>query len=154
MNYNLLKLLHIIGIVTWLGPSLGGYYMIIFSFLTHQSEIELWLRQEYLSLVYIEIAGFLVIVLSGLLMLISSKWALLSQLWLRIKGLIVIFIFIPLELIQLYIYNGPLKKAFISGTGIKEAALMFDRFSVFAIIIITLTVPAVMALGIFKPLKK
>jgi hypothetical protein len=154
MKYNIFKLLHILGIVTWLGPSLGGYYMIIFSLLSNQREIELWLRQEYLFLVHIESAGLLLIVLSGILMVISTSWTLLKQFWLRMKILIVFLVFVPFELIQLYLYQGPLREAFSSGIGIEEAILMFDRFSVLCIVLFSLAVPAVLVLAIFKPERK
>ena len=97
MKYNLFKLFHIIGIVMWLGPSLGGFWMIIISRLSKQSEIEIWLRQAYLSLIYVETTGLFIIILSGLGMLVSSKGVLLTQLWLRIKVFIVVLIFYRLS---------------------------------------------------------
>ena len=154
MKYNLFKLFHIIGIVAWLGPSLGGFLMIFLSHLSNQSVVEIWLRQEYISLIYIETTGLFIIILSGLGMLLSSKWILRTQLWLRIKGFIVVLIFSPLELIQLYLYHGHLKEAFASGTGIKEAILLFDRFSVIAFVLLAITVPVVLIMGIFKPVRK
>ena len=127
--------------------------MILFSHLSNQGEIELWLRQEYLSFIHLEVAGLLVIISSGLLMIFASNWVLLKQWWLRIKKLIVIICFIPLELIQLYLYRSVINKAFITGEGIHEAIWLFDRFSVISIFILTITVPAVLMLGIFKPKK-
>jgi hypothetical protein len=154
MKYNLFKLFHIIGIVLWLGPSSGGFLMIFFSRLLKQGEVEIWLRQEYLSLIYLETTGLFIIILSGLGMLISSKWVLLTQLWLRIKGFIVVLIFLPLELIQLYLYHEYLKKAFISELGIEEAILLFNRFSVIAFILLAITVPVVLIMGVFKPVRR
>jgi hypothetical protein len=151
MKYKLFKLFHITGIVIWLGPSTGGFLMILFARLLKQGDVEIWLRQEYLSLIHLEVAGLFIIILSGLGMLISSRWELLVQIWLRIKGVIVVFIFLPLELIQLYLYHEHLKKAFTSGEGIKEAVLLFDRFSVIAFILLAITVPVVLVMGIFKP---
>jgi len=83
MIYNLFKLFHIIGIVTWLGPSSGGFLLIFLSRLSKQGEVEMWLIQEYLSLIYVETAGLFIIILSGLGMLIASNWVLNTQLWLK-----------------------------------------------------------------------
>jgi hypothetical protein len=139
----------------WLGPSLGGFWMIILSRLSKQSEVEIWLRQEYLSLIDVETTGLFIIILSGLGMLVSSKWVLLTQLWLKIKGFIVVLIFLPLvELIQLNLYHKHLKEAFTTGAGIKEAILLFDRFCVISIILLAITVPVVLIMGIFKPVRK
>ncbi len=128
--------------------------MIIISRLSKQSEIEIWLRQAYLSLIYVETTGLFIIILSGLGMLVSSKWVLLTQWWLRIKVFIVVLIFSPLELIQLNLYHKHLKAAFTSGAGIKEAILLFDRFCVISFILLAITVPVVLIMGIFKPVRK
>ena len=154
MKYNLFKLFHIIGIVTWLGPSSGGFLLIFLSRLSKQGEVEMWLIQEYLSLIYVETAGLFIIILSGLGMLIASNWVLNTQLWLRVKKVIVVLIFIPLELIQLYLYHEHLKKAFASGAEIKEAILLFDRFCLIAFILLAITVPVVLLMGILKPVRK
>lgn len=151
MKYNLFKVFHLVGIVTWLGPALGGYYMILYALLSHEREIEFWLRQEYLSLIYIEIAGFLVIIFSGLLMVIATQWALLGKRWLQIKMALLLLIFLPLEFFQVYLYHKPLSEAFSSGIGIVETSRMFDRFSVFSIVVLSIAVPVTFVFAVFKP---
>jgi uncharacterized membrane protein len=151
MKYNFFKLIHITGIVTWLGPSTGGFILIYLSQSSEQSAIELWLRQEYLSLVHIETAGLIIIILSGLGMLYSSAATLRAKSWIKIKGYIILTVFLPLELIQLYLYQGSLKTAFASGQGLREAISLFDTFSVIAFVLLAITVPVVFIMGIFKP---
>jgi uncharacterized membrane protein len=151
MNYKLLKLLHISSLVTWLGPSTGGYYLIYLSRMSGQSRIEMWLRNEYTALVYIETFGLLLLIASGLGMLLTSKKTLIGQRWLKIKLFIVTSVFIPLEAIQLYIYHGLINNAFQTGTGIEHAILIFDRFSIAALAVLILTVPAVFWLAFLKP---
>lgn len=70
------------------------------------------------------------------------------------KIYIVGIIFIPLEIIQLYLYHVNMNQAFKTGISIKEATTLFDWFSVIAIVLLTLTVPAVFVLGVFKPVRK
>jgi hypothetical protein len=154
MKYKLFKLFHIIGIVTWLGPSSGGFLLIFLSRLSKQGDIEIWLIREYLSLIYVETAGLFIIILSGMGMLIASNWVLNAQLWLKVKKIIVALIFLPLEFIQLYLYHEHLKKAFDSGTEIQEAILLFDRFCVTAFILLVITIPVVLIMGILKPVRK
>ena len=151
MNYKLLKLIHISSLVTWLGPSTGGYYLIYLSRINGQSRIEMWLRNEYITLVHVETYGLLLLIASGLGMLLASNKALIGQLWLKIKIIIVISAFIPLEVIQLYIYHGLINNAFQTGTGIEHAILIYDRFSIAALAVLILTVPAVLWLAFLKP---
>lgn len=151
MKYNFFKLIHVAGMVTWLGPSTGGSIMVYLSQSSKQSVIELWLRQEYLLLIHIETAGLIIIILSGLGMLLSSAETLRGELWIKIKSYIVMSVFLPLELIQLYLYHGSLKTAFSSEQGLREAISLFDRFSVTAFVLLAITVPVVFIMGIFKP---
>ena len=111
----------------------------------------MWLRNEYITLVHIETFGLLLLIASGLGMLLTSKKALIRQFWLKIKISIVISAFIPLEVIQLYIYRRLINSAFQTGTGIEHAILVFDRFSIAALAILILTVPAVLWLAFLKP---
>jgi hypothetical protein len=153
-RYGFFKLFHLIGVVLWLGPSTGAYYMIIFSMVDEQRSIELWLRQHYISFVHFELLGLFLIIASGLLMILAMQGALLRQWWLKMKIYIAGIIFIPLEAIQLYLYHVRMNKAFKTGMGIREATALFDWFSVVAIVLLTLTVPAIFVLGVFKPEKK
>jgi hypothetical protein len=150
-KHNVLKLFHILGIVIWLGPSTGAYYMILFAHLSGQKATELWLRQHYLPFIHLETAGLLVILASGVLMVISALQAFLSQWWMKAKILTVISVFIPLELIQLYFYRSVLNPAFSTGRGVSDAIWQFDRFSALAIVVLTIAVPLVLVLSIFKP---
>ena len=137
--------------VAWLGSGITGYFLILYSRISDQAETELWLRQEYLSIMRVNATGLLIIIASGLGMLAASKWSLIKQLWLKIKVSIVIFIFAPLGFLQFYLYKLALNNASSADISVKQAFLTFDRFSVIAIIILTITVPAVFVLGVFKP---
>ncbi len=128
--------------------------MILFAHLSEQKGTELWLRQHYLPFIHLETAALLVILASGVLMVISSQYSLLGQWWLKAKTLVVISVFIPFELIQLYFYRSVLNPAFITGRGVSDAVWQFDRFSALAIVVLTIAVPLVLFLSIFKPEKR
>lgn len=151
MNHNLFKLFHIVAIVIWLGPSTGGYLLILISHIHKQPEVEMWLRREYVSLIYIETTGFLMLLSSGLGMLYSSRWALLKQWWLRTKLAIILIAILPIVALQFYIYHIRVKRAFMTGKGMEEAIFLYDRFSIVAFLILALAVPAVFWLAVFKP---
>ncbi len=145
------KIFHVAGLIVWLGPSSGGYWFIILSYVQTQTSIEQWLRKHYLSLIYMETAGLLLLIVSGLGMLSVLQWIPLKLMWMKIKLFIVILIFIPLESIQLYIYLKFIKEAFAMHRGIANAALLYDRFSIFAFFLLLIAVPTVLSLSIFKP---
>lgn len=154
MKYNLFKLIHIAAIAIWLGPSAGGYFMIIVSHLNKEPTIEMWLRREYLLMIYFETASFIIIVMSGFGMIYSTKWAILRKWWLRIKLFIILFSIVPLVFLQFYLYEMVIKRAFLTGVGVEEAISFFDRFSKVALLILFIAVPAVSALAVFKPALK
>lgn len=151
MSYNLYKLIHIVAIAIWLGPSAGGYFMIIVSHLNKEPNMEMWLRQQYLGLIYVETASFLIVVLTGLGMIYSTRWTILKAWWLRIKLSIVLVVILPLVLMQFYIYETIVKSAFITRIGIEEAISLYDIFSKVALIILFIAVPAAAALAVIKP---
>lgn len=153
MYYNLFKLFHIAALVVWLGPSTGGYLLILVSHIHRQPEVEIWLRREYISLIYIETTGFLLLLSSGLGMLYASRWTLSKQWWLRKKLFIISVAILPLVVLQFYIYHIRVKRAFMTGTGMEEAVFLYDRFSIVAFLILALAVPAVFWLAVFKPRK-
>lgn len=93
MKYNFLKLIHIAALITWLGPGTGGYYLLILSQQSGEYEVEMWLRNFYLSLIHVEVAGLLLLFVSGLGMLIASQRTLLKQRWLQMKIAIVFSVF-------------------------------------------------------------
>jgi len=151
MKYKFFKLIHIAAVALWLGPSTGGYFMIMASHLNNEAAIEMWLRKEYIFLIYFESASFLIIVLSGLGMIRSTNWEILKAQWLRIKLSIIIFSIVPLVFSQIYLYEMVVKRAFMAGIGVEEAIYLYDGFSKTAFLVLFIAIPSVFALAVFKP---
>ena len=149
--YRLAKLTHIAALVIWLGPSSGGYYLIVTSEMGGNSSVALWLREEYLALIHLEALGLLLLVTSGVVMLFTAQRPLIRELWFRVKVTIVAVIFIPIEVIQLYLYHRYVSSAFALGLGIEESILLFDRFSIIALVLFIPALPTALYLAIFKP---
>ncbi len=150
-KYLIFKLFHIVGMIFWLGPSTGGFFLIAKSNLARNAQVELWMREEYRSLIHIETVGLIMIIMGGVGMVIASRGIMLKLLWFRIKGGVTLAIFIPLALYQLYLYETSLKSAFAAGENIENAIAAYDRFSAVAFVLLMLSVPLVMVMGVFKP---
>ncbi len=150
-RYRLFKMLHITGLILWLGPSSGVFYLIIKSALSEEHIIELWLREAYMDMIYLEVFALAFIILTGIGMIVSSKKQLLGAGWLRLKLLIVGMVFVPVEALQFYIYRFYLLPSIHTDKGLTYAISMIDNFNIIAWIILSITLPIVFFLAIFKP---
>jgi len=150
MLHKIAKIFHLWGLVLWLGPSTGGYILITFARAQDRGYIVYWLFREYVKLVDAEAVGLIILVVSGLTMRLSTP-ALKKARWLKYKLAIVFPIFIPLEIIQLYIYHNVVFRAFSSGKGMTEAMALYDRFTLVSVIILFITIPAVFVLAVVRP---
>ncbi|MFQ5441444.1 MAG: hypothetical protein ACE5EB_01825 [Thermodesulfobacteriota bacterium] len=149
-RYRAAKLFHIAGLIIWLGPSAGGYFLILLAGVEGNVTVRLWLFGEYLFLIYIELVGLFMLLASGAVM-ISSSPGLKRARWLRLKLAVVSFVFIPLEAAQFFIYCNVIKRAFSKGIMLEEAARIFDRFSLVAFFILLTAIPLVFFLAVFRP---
>ncbi len=150
MLHKIAKIFHLWGLVLWLGPSAGGYILLTFARVQDRSYIAYWLFREYVKLVDAEALGLILLVASGLTMRLASP-ALKKARWLKYKLMIVFPVFIPLELIQLYIYHTVVFRAFSSGKGMAEAIALYDRFTFISVVILFVTIPAVFILAVLRP---
>lgn len=148
--YKTAKLFHLTGLILWLGPSTGGYLLLLLSRHRHEQTTGLWLFKEYINLIHIEALGLAVLISSGLTMRSASP-ELKKAGWLKIKLFIVFSVFVPLELIQLYIYERVVKNAFLTGTGIEDSISLYGTFSRVSFIFLAIAVPAVFFLAVFRP---
>lgn len=148
--YKTAKIFHLTGLVLWLGPSTGGYILLLLARYRHEAPVEAWLFKEYLNLIHLEAFGLATLVCSGLAMRLSMR-ALGTALWLKRKLFIVFPVFIPFEALQLYIYHSVVKRAFLTGAGVAEAIALYDRFSIISFVILGVSVPVVFYLAVFRP---
>lgn len=150
MLYNGAKLIHLAGLVLWLGPSTGAYLLIMLARSGQQSSIELWLLEQYLSLIHLELFGLALLIISGTVMRLSRP-PLAHAWWLKLKLLIVFLFFVPVEAAQFLIYHFIVKKALVTGTSTREAIQLFDNFSVAIIAPLLAAIAVVFFLAVFKP---
>lgn len=144
------KIFHFIGLILWLGPSTGGYILFLLARLQENRAAGLWIFKEYINLVRLETFGLALMVTTGLIMR-SAVPQFKKSGWLKAKMAIVFSVFVPFEAIQLYIFNFVVKKNLRVNTGIEDAVNLFDSFSLISFIVLSISVPTVFWLVVFKP---
>lgn len=150
MYYNHAKFAHLLGLILWLGPSTGGYLLLLLARYQKNDAVVLWLFDRFVNLVHLEAAGLVILIASGFAMR-SAVPELRYARWLKRKLTIVFAVFVPFELAHLYISDFVIKKAFSTGAGITEAMLLYDKFSIIAALALIITIPFVFWLAIFRP---
>jgi hypothetical protein len=150
MAYRLAKIFHLLGLVTWLGPSTGGYLLVLLARHEASSAATLWLLVEYTTLIHVEAAGLGLLIASGAAMRLLAP-TLKHAGWLKIKILKVFCVVVPLEAGQLVIYHRLVRPAAAAGEGVAEALRVFDLFSLVAVVILAPTVAGIFYLAVFRP---
>lgn len=157
--YRVAKVFHLAGLVTWLGPSTGAFLLFYASRWEGRAEVAGWVLYRYPDLVHLETLGLVVLLLSGAVMR-STAPALKGAWWLKVKLLVVFLIFLPLEAMQLLLFHLKVIPAlsgggFLAPGGPAAGALtLLDRFNLFAVIILAVTVPLVFYLAVFRPVRR
>lgn len=147
-TYKISKIIHLFGLIAWLGPSSGAYLLFLIARLQDNGPIYLWIFKQYINLVHIETAGLITLLISGFTMRIAA--GLQSAWWLKKKLAIVFAVFVPLEAAQLLTFHLHIKKALATG-GLFAAIQAFDALSVIFFPMLVLGVPAVFFLAVTKP---
>lgn len=85
MSYETIKVLHLLAVILWIGPALGGYIVLA----------RVWARQEATairlaeadceSVLKLEHAAFLALVATGITLLATADFALIQTEWMRRK---------------------------------------------------------------------
>lgn len=147
--YKTAKSFHLAGLILWLGPSTGGYILLLLANHSGNPEIISWIYKEYINLIYIETLGLVILLTTGFTMRHTAP-ELKKAGWLKRKLLIVFLLFIPFELAQLYIYLSVVLPAIERGE-LQNAIRIFGRFSLISAITLALTIPTVFYLAVLRP---
>ncbi len=109
--YPWLLALHLISLIVWLGPSVGGTYIYLRARRTGKQDLILWTLRESIALYNLEHIAFAGVLISGVGLLVVNDWALLSAQWIRWKLLFVAGLIIPVEVWDVVIINRILPRA-------------------------------------------
>lgn len=119
------KLLHLGGLILWLGPSGGAWLLLqlVKRRLDPQSAEYQALYQDFLPFFWVEHLGLFMLLGSGVLLLSLDGLSALDWTWLRIKLVIVLCVIVPIEILDIWFGHVRLPRWFSSiraGTEIKE----------------------------------
>ena len=94
MDYNVVKFLHIVGIVVWVGSLLGMSRMLAFH---TQEEINVQERLSWLErrgYLFVQLPGMIITIVTGLAMIMMLPAIIKGSAWFHVKGLFIIFLIV------------------------------------------------------------
>lgn len=153
-----LKLVHIGALIFWLGPSLGGWLILLSSRkqLGEHSPATHLAYRIFIRLLIVEHLAFLVLLATGTGM-VALAYNLHTP-WLQWKILLILAVILPLEIADIWYGNIKLPRIFVqqnsAGYNIQDARTLhiYHRYiTTAAILIIPLCVTLIMWLVIAKP---
>ena len=146
--YHFYKMAHLGGVVLWIGPPLGAYWIHLRGFIRKDSPqeefIERRIRASFVGVLTVEHAGLLLLLLGGLGMLYETDWAYLRQAWMVWKIIAFLVFVIPIEILDIYWGQIAVLRALkkYPGPGIgPELRAVFNRYDRFTFACIPLLVP-------------
>lgn len=153
------KLVHLVGVIIWIGPSLGGFWMLLQAEKSGDERLEIWARRRFEWLVNIEHVGLLLLLAGGIGMLYSTGWAALEYMrWFQWKLGIVVLVILPLEVADVAMVN------FVLGRALREipedggyttrylaAVRSYKRFVMFSVVVLGVVLPLIFWLAVWKP---
>jgi uncharacterized membrane protein len=99
----LFQALHLFGLLLWIGPSLGGYFMLRSAQRTGDAKLIGWVRARWQTILIVEHLGLLLTLAAGLARAWSLGWLPDPPVWLTLKLLLIGVAVIPLELLDVFV---------------------------------------------------
>ncbi|MHC5021541.1 MAG: BamA/TamA family outer membrane protein, partial [Planctomycetota bacterium] len=109
-----LKAFHLLGVIFWIGPLLGGWWMVARADASGNAETIRWARKAFLPLVHLEHLGLVVWLTFGLWMAMRMPYTLTFG-WMHAKLAIVGGVIVPLELWDMVVSHVLLPRALRAG---------------------------------------
>ncbi|KPJ95906.1 MAG: hypothetical protein AMJ55_02905 [Gammaproteobacteria bacterium SG8_15] len=158
--FSFIKLLHISGLILWLGPSGGAWLLVQLSKrrLDQQSVEFNELYRDFVKFFWIEHLGLVLLLGSGILLLSIYGFAALDWAWIQLKIALVVFILLPIEAVDIWFGHVRLPGQFSTRqeitaetTKMKPVRLYERRFVPISLPILLVTIVVIMWLAIDKP---
>lgn len=158
--FSFIKLLHISGLILWLGPSGGAWLLVQLSKrrLDQQSVEFNELYRDFVKFFWIEHLGLVLLLGSGISLLSMYGVAALDWAWIRLKIALVVFILLPIEAVDIWFGHVRLPGQFSSrqeitaeATNMKSVRLYERTFVPISLPVLLVTVVVIMWLAIAKP---
>ena len=128
----LLGTAHVLALLAWLGLSAGGQLYAFTARASGDAQRELRARRRLQPLLVLEHVAFLLLLITGVLLMREHGWGLTRARWLTLKLGLVAFLVVPLEGMHAFIAHGfiarglrqtsnpPLAKDLARGLGVEE----------------------------------
>jgi hypothetical protein len=159
--FSLVKLLHIGGLVLWLGPSGGAWLLLQFAKrqIGEQSTAFQILYREFLKFYWVEHLGLSLLMVSGILLLSMYGHGALDWMWIRLKIALILCVIVPIEAVDIWFGHVRLPRQFSSKQGHSDSARKMNAYEIYerrfvpiSLPPLLLTVAIIMWLAIAKPL--
>lgn len=158
--FPLIKLLHLGGLILWLGPSGGAWLLIQLSKrrLDQQSIEYNELYRDFTKFFWVQHLGLFLLLGSGVLLLSMYGHTALSWTWVQLKIALVLCVILPIEVMDMWFGHIRLPRQFssrhrntISNKKMNSLELYERRFVPISLPILLVTVVVIMWLAIAKP---
>ena len=92
MSYELLKTIHLVSLILWIGPAIGAYFMADYGKQNAGATYKDWPEKALEKVLRLEHISFLILLLSGLLLLSHHGLELWNAPWFKNKVILLVFI--------------------------------------------------------------
>lgn len=155
-----IKLLHISGLILWLGPSGGAWLLVQLSKRRLQQDSREFnaLYRDFVKFFWIEHFGLLLLLLSGILLVMIEDFTVLGAAWIQIKLVLIVFVLLPIEALDIWfghvrlpgVFAPPDRNNTVNRTRRDVLRSYEQRFAPIALPILLVTVVVIMWLAIAK----
>ena len=155
------KLLHLGGLILWLGPSGGAWLLLQLAkrrMDTRSAEYQA-LYRDFLPFFWVEHFGLFMLLGSGVFMLSLYGLPILDWPWLRIKLILVLCVIVPIEILDIWFCHIRLPRYFSSDktqTKVKKETNAYNayerKFVPVSLPILLITVVIILWLAVSKPM--
>lgn len=147
----LFQALHLFGLLLWIGPSLGGYFVLRAARRTGDPGLLRWVRLRWQTLLGAEHIGLAIVLLAGLARAWTLGWLASPPLWLVLKLLLVGLLVIPIELFDIWVAVRVRRAIRRAGPDLDRRLAIQDRVTDYSALPLALVLIAVVYLVVWKP---
>lgn len=151
-----LLLVHVLSVIVYLGPSLGGSYVYFAARRQGDPAMITWTLRQSIFLYNVEHLALAAVLGSGASLLAAGGWGLLGAGWMQWKLALVAGMILPVEIWDIAVVNYVLRQALRQGTRLDAPPLarairLHDRVLAVGGAIFATGVLAILALAVVKP---
>lgn len=151
----LFQALHLLGLLLWIGPSLGGYYMVRAARASRDGLLIAWVAERWQRVLLVEHLGLLLVLATGLARAAILGWLAHPPIWLFLKMMLVGVFVVPIELMDLWVagfWVAPALRRPRDKSALARTLQLQDRFTAWTSLPLAATLIAILVLVVWKPI--